>query len=120
MLAGASAINGTLIALLKTVPYALMDLAEMGIDFITGSVPFVFPRLQVLWPKAYDAVVSYFTSGKHSGCIPYFGFVEEAGSIKRKLLWLELYKECSEVASEVASLPGAVWDAGSALPQCNW
>lgn len=81
-----SAINGTLLALLKTVPYALLDLKDLAVGAVTKTTTYIFPRIQRLWPQFYNSIVSLATHGQYSGWMPYYEYVDGVKTV----LWLEL------------------------------
>lgn len=81
-----SAINGTLIALLKTVPYALLDLKDLVVGAVTKTTTLIFPRIQMLWPNFYDSIVSLATQGQKIGLMPYYEYVNGVKTVS----WLEL------------------------------
>jgi hypothetical protein len=81
-----SAISGTLFALLKTVPYALLDLKDLVVGAVTKTSTLIFPRIQMLWPKFYDSIVSLATRGNNIGWMPYYEYVKGV----KTLQWLEL------------------------------
>lgn len=81
-----SAINGTLIALLKTVPYALLDLKDLVVGAVTKTTTFIFPRIQKLWPQFYDSIVSLATRGDHIGWMPYYEYYDGVRTVE----WLQL------------------------------
>lgn len=81
-----SAINGTLIALLKTVPYALLDLKDLVVGAVTKTTTLIFPRIQKLWPKFYDYIVGLATRGNSIGWMPYYEYIDGVKTVR----WLEL------------------------------
>lgn len=94
-----SVINGTFIALLKTVPYALLDLKDLVVGAVTKTTTFIFPRIQKLWPKFYDSIVSLATRGNQIGWMPYYEYVDGV----KEVHWLELDTHISVGPSQVMS-----------------
>jgi hypothetical protein len=81
-----SAINGTLIALLKTVPYALLDLKDLAVGAVTKTTTYIFPRIQELWPKFYGSIVSLATHGQYVGWMPYYEYIDGVKTMRWLLL----------------------------------
>jgi hypothetical protein len=68
-----------------------MDLGEMGWNWLIGATVDIFPRIQSIWPGAYDSVVTLFTRGKWTGWKPYFAnMCQDNGKFVRSLVWQPL------------------------------
>ena len=98
-----SVLNGTFIALLKTVPYALMDLGELAVGAVTKTTTLIFPRIQMLWPKFYDSIVSLATHGQKIGWMPYYEYIDGVKTVS----WSSLETSYSICPSEVLSAVSA-------------
>lgn len=79
-----------IIGVIKTVPATIMDLTEMGWNWLSGATIEIFPRIQSVWPGAYDSVITLITQGNRTGQIPYFTYVFENGKMGRHLRWYPL------------------------------
>lgn len=79
-----------IIGVIKTIPAAIMDLTEMGWNWVMGATVEIFPRIQSIWPGAYDSVITLITRGERTGHIPYFTYVFENGKMGRHLRWYPL------------------------------
>lgn len=107
-----SAISGTLISLLKTVPYALLDLKDLVVGAVTKTTTLIFPRIQMLWPEFYNSIVSLATHGNHIGWMPYYEYIDGVKTVS----WLELDTHISVGPSVAMSASSA----SSASPANDW
>ena len=82
-----------IIGILKTVPAAILDLGEMGWNWLTGATIEIFPHLRAIWPGAYDSVISFITWGSHTGETPCIVRAVVNGEVVRELCWYELDAE---------------------------
>jgi hypothetical protein len=107
-----SVLNGTLIALLKTIPYALLDLKDLVVGAVTKTTTLIFPRIQMLWPNFYNSIVSLATHGEKIGWMPYYDYIDGVKTVS----WLELDTSISVgqsvtmSASSASSLGNSVLD----------
>jgi hypothetical protein len=79
-----------IMGVIKTIPSAIMDLTEMGWNWLTGATIEIFPRIQLLWSDAYNSVITLITGGNRTGQVPYFTYVMENGVMGRHLRWYPL------------------------------
>ena len=112
-----SVLNGTFIALLKTVPYALLDLKDLAVGAVTKTTTFIFPRIQKLWPKFYDSIVSLATRGNRIGWMPYYEYYDGVKTVE----WLELNTNisvCPSVTMSASSVSSHLADDRTTV--LNW
>jgi hypothetical protein len=100
-----SVVSGTLFALLKTVPYALLDLKDLVVGAVTKTTTLIFPRIQMLWPKFYDYIVSLATHGEKIGWMPYYEYILGEKTVS----WLELgpFSACQSTIMSASSASSA-------------
>jgi hypothetical protein len=77
-----------IIGVIKTFSAGIQDIAGMGWDLLTGRMTVeIFPRIQQLWPDAYNSVITLITQGEHAGHMPCWTYVYENGKLVRNLRW---------------------------------
>jgi hypothetical protein len=79
-----------IMGVIKTVPAAILDITEMGWNWVTGATIDIFPRIQFIWPDAYNSVITLITRGNHTGEVPYFAKLLVNGKAGRHLRWYPL------------------------------